>query len=188
MKLTFWKKEKLEPAVFELHRLDDFSGISGTGHVLDGVVFPGGKTVIRWRSDKPSTAIFDTFRQFEKVHVAQHGKSKIVWIKGFDGAGFMVRYLHAVANELNQKFSKAPETQKEGYLEALKLIRNKATELERTIRDAGETKQITVEQKNRSGKNELLKTPKSRKSTESAPQNNDSAPQIETKKTPTNTN
>lgn len=68
---------------FKMIRNEDESGVSGTGHVLDGVVFPDGKCVIRWRSDSPTTTIFDTFDDFEAVHVKAHpGTSEIVWGDG----------------------------------------------------------------------------------------------------------
>lgn len=145
-------QNKVKPALFELHRTDDPSGVSGKGHVLDGVVFPGGVTVIRWRSENASVAVFNTFEQFEQIHVSMHGKSKIVWIDGFDGVGFVVRYLNKVAGELNDTYSQGIKN-KEGFLAAMKMLRSKSTELER-MKNAG---QIIARYEGTTGKSALLR-------------------------------
>jgi len=55
-------------------RNGDESGVSGTGLVLEGVVFSDGQTVIRWCvKDKPnSTAIYPTFEDFKLIHIDSH--------------------------------------------------------------------------------------------------------------------
>lgn len=62
----------------------DESGVSGTGKVLEGVVFTDGTTVIRWTvKDKPcSTAIYPTFEAFEFIHVTSHptNGTKFYWL------------------------------------------------------------------------------------------------------------
>lgn len=65
---------------FEMIRQKDESGHSGTGKVLDGVVFPCGKTVICWdTANNPdsklmvtSITVFDSYKDFEAVHIGQH--------------------------------------------------------------------------------------------------------------------
>ena len=65
-----------EPRLFSLHRRSDETGISGTGRVLDGVVFHNGKVVVCWRSDlhggHSSVVVYDTWDGFLAVHVAPH--------------------------------------------------------------------------------------------------------------------
>jgi hypothetical protein len=68
-----------EPRLFTLIRHIDPSGISGTGRVLDGVIFHTGQVVICWRSDidelKPgfsSLGIYPSWEAFTHVHVAPH--------------------------------------------------------------------------------------------------------------------
>jgi hypothetical protein len=39
---------------FHLVRTEDISGVSGTGHIAEGVVFSNGWCVLRWVSEKPS--------------------------------------------------------------------------------------------------------------------------------------
>ena len=68
-----------ELRLFSLIRHVDESGISGTGRVLDGVIFHTGQVVICWRTDlnseKPgysSIAIYPSWEAFLHVHVQPH--------------------------------------------------------------------------------------------------------------------
>ena len=63
-----------EVSVFKMIRKNDESGYSGTGHVLTGVVFENGKTVIQWVSvpDKQSIAIYESFEVFKHFHIDGH--------------------------------------------------------------------------------------------------------------------
>lgn len=70
------------PRAFTMVRKKDETGVSGKGRVLDGVIFHDGKTVIYWRSDKPSIAIYNSFDEFQQVHIESHPKNKteIIWL------------------------------------------------------------------------------------------------------------
>lgn len=81
----FWKKElkkSLEPKIFSMVRNFDESGTSGTGHVLDGVIFPSGKCVVCWDPIATealvgghvvnSVSVFDSFEAFCAIHISQH--------------------------------------------------------------------------------------------------------------------
>jgi hypothetical protein len=68
-----------EPRLFTLIRHVDESGISGTGRVLDGVIFHTGQVVICWRTDinvdtsgYSSIAIYSSWEAFLAVHVQPH--------------------------------------------------------------------------------------------------------------------
>lgn len=68
-----------EPRLFTLLRHADQTGISGTGRVLDGVVFHNGKVVVCWRSDlredlpgHTSLTVYDSWEGFVAIHVAPH--------------------------------------------------------------------------------------------------------------------
>lgn len=68
-----------EPKVFTLVRHMDETGVSGTGRVLDGVVFHTGQVVVCWRTDlnpdQPgfsSLAIYPSWEAFLHVHVHPH--------------------------------------------------------------------------------------------------------------------
>jgi hypothetical protein len=68
-----------EPRLFSLLRHEDTTGVSGTGRVLDGVIFHTGQVVICWRSDMhpqnpgfSSLAIYPSWEAFLHVHVEPH--------------------------------------------------------------------------------------------------------------------
>lgn len=75
-----------EPRKFKLIRLDDESGVSGTGHVLDGIVWHNGKVTVCWCSptSASSIVIYDNFQDFWDIHLHPHptNKSKIEWEDG----------------------------------------------------------------------------------------------------------
>jgi hypothetical protein len=59
---------------FVMHRERDVSGVSGTGVVLEGVLFSTGVVVIHWLTPPPrgSISVFDSIDQFLAIHVAPH--------------------------------------------------------------------------------------------------------------------
>lgn len=72
---------------FTIHRDHDVTGISGTGHVADGVIFPDGTTVVRWRDlggdaaqrgVRPTTVVFESIESVEALH-GHGGATRIVW-------------------------------------------------------------------------------------------------------------
>ena len=64
---------------FYLNRFRDCSGISGTGRVLEGVLFPSGKVVVEWKGDHHSIGVYESIEEFFFVH--SHGDSaELVWI------------------------------------------------------------------------------------------------------------
>jgi len=63
---------------FHLQRDTDVSGISGTGVVADGVRFPDGVCVIRWRGDRQSTVVWPSVEDVEAIH-GHGGATRIVW-------------------------------------------------------------------------------------------------------------
>lgn len=71
---------------FTLRRDVDVTGISGTGIVADGAVFPDGTTVVRWRDlggaaargVQPTTVVFPSLESVLALH--GHGGSTVaVW-------------------------------------------------------------------------------------------------------------
>jgi hypothetical protein len=65
---------------FKLVRHADVSGVSGTGHVADGVIWPDGTATVRWRGEHPSTVCWDG-GQAAVEHVHGHGgATEIVWL------------------------------------------------------------------------------------------------------------
>lgn len=70
-----------EPRTFAMIRRQDVTGASGIGHVADGVVFPDGTTVVRWRGDNPSTVVWPSWQAAEAVH-GHGGATEFVWEDG----------------------------------------------------------------------------------------------------------
>lgn len=57
---------------FEMSRGNDSSGVSGTGKVVEGVIFDNGQVVIRWVTESGCIAVWNSFREFLNVHVLSH--------------------------------------------------------------------------------------------------------------------
>jgi hypothetical protein len=64
-------------ARFYLRRLKDESGVSGTGIVAVGVIFPNGRCVLSWLTEHTSTAVYDDIHQLTKIH-GHDGKTLVV--------------------------------------------------------------------------------------------------------------
>src|ERR1017187_4125807 len=65
--------------VFEVYRTEDETGISGSGKIIEGVVFSDGECIIRWvtaTSPGHSTSSFDSFGLFMAIHIAPHADNK----------------------------------------------------------------------------------------------------------------
>ena len=71
---------------FVMQRAFDASGVSGTGTVLEGVLFSTGVVVIHWLTPPPrgSISVFDSLDQFLAIHVVPHpdNRTAIVWEEG----------------------------------------------------------------------------------------------------------
>lgn len=63
---------------FELHRIEDATGISGTGIIAQGVVFDDGTCALRWLTTSRSTSIYDDLKTLDRIH-GHNGKTKIVY-------------------------------------------------------------------------------------------------------------
>ncbi len=62
---------------FYLKRIEDESGVSGTGVVARGVVFPSGKVVLEWQTFHTSICIYQNINDVEAIH-GHHGKTLVV--------------------------------------------------------------------------------------------------------------
>ena len=66
-------------ATFTIHRIEDPSGISGTGVVAEGWESSSGDwCVLLWLSETPSLCVYRDIRDIELIH-GHGGKSQIVW-------------------------------------------------------------------------------------------------------------
>jgi hypothetical protein len=61
-----------EPRLFAMVRNGDESGVSGTGRVLDGVLWPDGHVAVRWRTETASETQFADWSTFHAIHVCAH--------------------------------------------------------------------------------------------------------------------
>lgn len=64
---------------FKLIREKDVSGVSGTGVVAIGVVFPNHKAVVEWFGVTPSTTLFSSVVDIESIH-GHDGATRIEYI------------------------------------------------------------------------------------------------------------
>lgn len=63
---------------FHFMRLEDASGVSGCGVVAEGIVFSDGKVAIEWLSESPSTNIYNSLTDVERIH-GHEGRTQIVF-------------------------------------------------------------------------------------------------------------
>jgi hypothetical protein len=64
---------------FYLERIEDESGVSGTGKVAEGVEFEDGAVAMQWLSHKTSITFFRNIRNLKSIH-GHGGKTKVVFI------------------------------------------------------------------------------------------------------------
>ncbi len=63
---------------FHLVRTEDVHGVSGTGVVARGILFPkDSKAVVEWESDFDTITIFGSLEEVEAIH-GHEGKTKVV--------------------------------------------------------------------------------------------------------------
>lgn len=67
---------------FELVRREDDTGISGTGVVAYGLLFPDGRAVLRWDAKVNSTVLYDSIADLETIH-GHGGKTVIHWVDAY---------------------------------------------------------------------------------------------------------
>ena len=72
-----------EPRLFTVIRHSDTSGISGSGRVIDGVIFHTGQVVICWRSNltnpklgHSSLGIYPSWEAFKEIHIDPHPENQ----------------------------------------------------------------------------------------------------------------
>ena len=72
------EQERPLPRAFTMYREHDSSGVSGTGPVLEGVVFSTGKVAINWLTPAPSGSLnlWDSWDMFLDIHVRAHPENE----------------------------------------------------------------------------------------------------------------
>ena len=66
---------------FHLFRLEDATGISGTGYVAEGCVFSNGHVALAWTTEYTSIAIYDSILDVIAIH-GHGGKTTVEWQDG----------------------------------------------------------------------------------------------------------
>ncbi|WP_329147362.1 hypothetical protein OIU91_17080 [Streptomyces sp. NBC_01456] len=70
---------------FHLDRSEDLTGVSGTGTVAGGVIFPDGTVAMRWFTGTSSTAIYDSIDDVLEIH--GHNGATVVTLIDADARG-----------------------------------------------------------------------------------------------------
>ena len=65
--------------LFQLHRAEDESGVSGIGIVAEVVQFANGKCALSWLTAHTSVAVYDNVETLDAIH-GHNGKTKVVWL------------------------------------------------------------------------------------------------------------
>ena len=63
--------------LFRLVRDEDESGVSGTGHVADGVIWHDGTCAVHWRTEHTSTSVYASVNDVIAIH-GHGGKTRVV--------------------------------------------------------------------------------------------------------------
>ncbi|MGH3646655.1 MAG: hypothetical protein ACRDTM_05715 [Micromonosporaceae bacterium] len=75
------------PRLFALYRHLDLSGVSGTGVVAYGTVYPSGRVTLCWlgrTTGHPSVGVYDALSAVTAIH-GHHGHTEIVWLSPANG-------------------------------------------------------------------------------------------------------
>lgn len=72
--------ERTHPTrIFQLERLEDVSGMSGTGIVAEGTQYHDGQCTLSWFGHFHSLEIHPSIEQLEYLH-GHGGRTKVVWL------------------------------------------------------------------------------------------------------------
>lgn len=66
------------PVTFVMAREADESGVSGTGIVLEGVLFHDETVAVRWKGNVRSTVVYASLKDFLEIHVIPHPENGTV--------------------------------------------------------------------------------------------------------------
>ena len=64
---------------FYLQRHEDPTGVSGVGHVAEGVQFSDGSCVLNWLTQTSSTGLYDSIADIVEIH-GHGGATTVQWI------------------------------------------------------------------------------------------------------------
>lgn len=64
---------------FVLHRMDDETGISGTGVVAEGIEFSTGWCALSWMTAAHSVGVYPNVKELERIH-GHNGRAVVKWL------------------------------------------------------------------------------------------------------------
>lgn len=73
------RRVNIEPKLFQLRRLEDESGVSGTGIVAYGVCFDDRTACVHWCTTVTSTTVYTDIDDVVNIH-GHGGKTQLEWI------------------------------------------------------------------------------------------------------------
>lgn len=73
------RRYALGPRRFALVRDRDVTGVSGTGHVADGIAWRDGTVTVRWLGEHPSTVVWPSMASVRHVH-GHGGATRVDWL------------------------------------------------------------------------------------------------------------
>src|SRR5690349_1679688 len=63
--------------LFHFYRREDFSGVSGTGPVVEGVEFTNGWCAVRWLSTQSSLCFYQNLEEVKAIH-SHGGRTEVI--------------------------------------------------------------------------------------------------------------
>lgn len=74
------------PRRFYMRRIEDQTGVSRTGRVLEGVLWQNGEVTVQWRPPHSTSGFYHSMDEFNLIHVDCHPScNEVVWL---DPPGF----------------------------------------------------------------------------------------------------
>lgn len=74
-----WDQSTHNSRLFQLHRLVDATGVSGTGIVAEGIQYSDGHVSLRWLGRVKSTVSYDSILDVVAIH-GHGGQTQVVWL------------------------------------------------------------------------------------------------------------
>lgn len=120
-----------KPRIFQMIRNKDGKNISGTGKVIDGVVFSDGTVVIQWQGDKQSLGIYKDMNHFLSIHTKPQyeGENEFLWHDGYKPADDVREVCDTVSDYVIRNRT-MKQSEKGGIIALVKGIRRKYEEIE----------------------------------------------------------
>lgn len=57
------------------------TGVSGIGRIVEGVLFPDGRVVLKWRGPISSIVVFESLAELEEIYLHKHHHcNSLIWV------------------------------------------------------------------------------------------------------------